>query len=139
MPASEQEFAYRVEPGIIKHHRLVYKPQRFRSALEASPVSPANVGIGDIVPSLRDAKTYALDVQLGIAQRNVDSRCFVPRKSGLTHYACCPMTGQSCFHREAPSIRQKLFAAQDRFAGGTNCGSGRLSSIDPSRYSIGIN
>jgi hypothetical protein len=72
VPTSEQELAYRVEPGIIQHNRLVYKPQRLRSPLEASPVSPANIGIGDIVPSLRNAKTYALDVQLGISQRNVD-------------------------------------------------------------------
>jgi hypothetical protein len=48
------------------------------------------------------------------------------------------VTGESCFQREAPSIRQELFTAQDRFAGGGNCGAGRSGSIDASRYSIWV-
>ena len=88
--------------------------------------------------SLRNPEAYALNVQLRIAERNIDEQRLVSGITCLTNNAHCSMASQSGFQWETGSIRKKRFATQYRLTRGGNCRAGRSGSIKASRNCIGV-
>jgi hypothetical protein len=127
-----------MKAGIVEHNCLVRKPQSFGSAREASPVPAPNIGVGDIVASLQNAEADALNVEFGIAQRNVNEKRAVPRNPCSPHNTHCAVTGEGRFQRKALAIHEQRFAPAYRLAGGGNCRSGRMSSIKAACNCVGI-
>src|SRR5208283_4942384 len=127
-----------MESGIVEHNCLVGEPQSLGRALEASPIPAANVGIGDIVASLRNSKAHALNVQFGVAQRDIDEIRPICRILCLPNNAQCSVPSESCLQHEARSVPEQRFAPEYRLTRGGNCGAGRLSSIQAPCNRIGV-
>jgi hypothetical protein len=55
-----------METGIVEHNGLVGETESFGSAHQTSDIAAADVNIGNIVPSSRNSKANALNVQFRI-------------------------------------------------------------------------
>ena len=128
--AFQHEHALRPRAGVVEDDRLIGQPHSLRCIEQTPPIPSPNIRVRYVMAALGHAQTNPLDVQFGIAQRDVDQQGPVARSFCLTHERQCAMAGESALQNETVAAAKQRPAAEYRLAGSRDRRARRLHGVE---------